>query len=52
MVQRTDPSSRRCGSGSLAPLGPGPVANDLAFHSLGQPVLDEQFYVWYHSMEI
>jgi len=32
--------------------GRDPVAIDLALHSLGQTVLDEQLYAWHHSMEI
>jgi hypothetical protein len=36
----------------LRPFGPGSLPDVLAFHYLGQSVLDEEFYVWHYSMEI
>ncbi|MHB8117697.1 MAG: hypothetical protein ACYDHX_03060 [Methanothrix sp.] len=48
MILHFDPSSRRCGGGSRA--APGPVAEMLALHRLGEPVLDEEILVGDHSM--
>jgi len=52
MILRTDPSSLKSGSSSLAPLEPGPVTDMLALGALDEPVLDEHMQIWHHSMEI
>ena len=45
MILHFAPSSRRCGGAA-----PGPVAEMMALHRLGEPVLDEEILVGDHSM--
>ena len=52
MILRTDPSSLKSGSSSLAPFGRRPVPDMLALGTLDEPVLDEHIQIWHHSMKI